>query len=446
MWGKLSNSGELLKLLVLSYTWKCISGWSNSSDIVTIQMMSENEMDNRGSKSNKGETLFVKEQRVDGSWHNNFMFKVYSNGSRKRLSTQNPILANANYINSTIRGSGAICIINNINTCNIINLTSIRNYSSQHSEGWISGFVDAEGCFRISIIKNKNYNDNPWLPSLYEKLDSTKKFIAPLSVRLYFQIGLHKKDEYILKLIQSELKVGKIYTVKTRPDTMELQVSTLKDIAAIIEYFDKYPLITQKYNDYLLFKEAYGLMLNKKHLTIEGLKELVALKVLNNKGLTNNLKEAFPNISNNIKTRPDVKEYIKNPGWLSGFVSGEGSFGIFFKKSSSHVTGYQVQLRFQITQHNRDKFLMESIIDYLGCGYISHRGDILDFHVLNIKEIVEKVIPFFKENPILGVKSQNFNDFCDAAEIIKNKEHLTEEGITKLNLLKSRMNTLRDIS
>ena len=29
--------------------------------------MSENEMGDRGSKSNKGNSLFVKEQRVDGS-------------------------------------------------------------------------------------------------------------------------------------------------------------------------------------------------------------------------------------------------------------------------------------------------------------------------------------------------------------------------------------------
>jgi hypothetical protein len=54
---------------------------------------------------------------------------------------------------------------------------------------WVIGFVDAEGCFRISIIKNKNI----------------KGKALPLSVRLYFQIGLHRKDEAILELIASEL-------------------------------------------------------------------------------------------------------------------------------------------------------------------------------------------------------------------------------------------------
>jgi len=48
---KLSNSGELLKLKVPSYSWKTICGWSNNSGMVTSLKMRENKMDNRGSKS-----------------------------------------------------------------------------------------------------------------------------------------------------------------------------------------------------------------------------------------------------------------------------------------------------------------------------------------------------------------------------------------------------------
>ena len=66
--GKLSNSGELLKLKVPSYNWKIISGWINYSGMVTSLKMSENSMDNRGSKSAILKNIVVKEQRVDGSW------------------------------------------------------------------------------------------------------------------------------------------------------------------------------------------------------------------------------------------------------------------------------------------------------------------------------------------------------------------------------------------
>ena len=102
----------------------------------------------------------------------------------------------------------------------------------------------------------------------------------PLSVRLYFQIGLHLKDEKILKLIQSTLGVGKIYRSQSRADSVELQVSSIKDMSAIIRFFDNYQLITQKWADYILFKEAYELILNKQHLTIEGLIKLVEIKAL----------------------------------------------------------------------------------------------------------------------------------------------------------------------
>lgn len=57
--------------------------------------------------------------------------------------------------------------------------------------------------------------------------------------------------------------------------------------------------------------------------------------------------------------------------------------------------GYQVGLRFQITQHSKDKLLMENIINYLGCGYLSVRNDIIDFRVTKFSDIVEKIIPFF---------------------------------------------------
>lgn len=65
---KLSNSGKLLKLMVPNYSWKTISGWSNYSGKVISCKMSENEIDNRGSKSVILKNITVKEQRVNGSW------------------------------------------------------------------------------------------------------------------------------------------------------------------------------------------------------------------------------------------------------------------------------------------------------------------------------------------------------------------------------------------
>lgn len=324
------------------------------------------------------------------------MFKGYSNGSWNRLSNQNPFLGNTRFVK----------YCSNLSTNN-----KIPPYV-------ITGLVDAEGCFRISILKNQNFD--------------VDKGNVPFNTRLYFQITFHKKDENLLELLKLNLKVGKIY--KSRPEAYEFQVSFIKDIKSIIEFFDNYPLITQKFGDYMLFKKAYELIINKQHLTMEGLLKLIALKSSNNWGLSPSLKDAFPNIV--PVSRQQSNNQIFSPERLRGFVSGEGNFFIRLINSSTHKLGYQVGLRFQITQHSKDKLLMENIIDYLGCGYLSVRDDIIDYRVTKFSDIVEKIIPFFNKYPVLGIKQKDFEGFKLVANIISDKKHLTEEGILKVKEIK----------
>ena len=70
-----------------------------------------------------------------------------------------------------------------------------------------------------------------------------------------------------------------------------------------------------------MFKQCYDLIKQKKHLTQEGLKKIVALKCNLNKGLTEVLMEAFPNIVPVPRPRYNF-DGIPNPYWISGFVSG----------------------------------------------------------------------------------------------------------------------------
>lgn len=106
--------------------------------------------------------------------------------------------------------------------------------------------------------------------------------------------------------------------------------------------------------------------------------------------------------------------------------------------------GYSVELVFVITQHSRDRELMESLISYFGCGNIylhkKESGIILDFRIVKFKYIIEKLIPLFENNPILGVKALDFADFCKVAELMKNKAHLTKEGLDQIHRIKVGMN------
>ena len=43
----------------------------------------------------------------------------------------------------------------------------------------------------------------------------------------------------------------------------------------------------------------------------------------------------------------------------------------------------------------------------------------------------------------MGDKYKDYNDFCQVVELMKNKEHLTEDGLKKIKILKARMNRER---
>ena len=104
----------------------------------------------------------------------------------------------------------------------------------------------------------------------------------------------------------------------------------LAEIEKLIDYFDRYPLISQKYADFLIFKIVFNLIKNKKHLTVEGLKQIVALKAKSNLGLSEKLVSAFPDVV--PVERPIVKDQrIKDPNWFSGFRTGEVSFMVWIQ-------------------------------------------------------------------------------------------------------------------
>lgn len=230
------------------------------------------------------------------------------------------------------------------------------------------------------------------------------------------------------------------------PASLQGRVHSLEQISNIIIHFDRYPLITNKHADYLLFKEVIQMLLKKEHLTQEGLQAIVNIRGALNKGQTPLLKEAFPNSV--AVPRPLVKlaSTLPDPNWLAGFTAGEGCFLVNLRKSSSHKFGMRVMLRFKLTQHTRDEQLLKSLEAYLDCGkyFSSPNGDHGDFWVLKFEDIVVKIIPFFNKYPLMNVKSKDFQDFCRVAEIIKSGKHLTLEGIDKIKKIKAGMNKGRD--
>lgn len=229
------------------------------------------------------------------------------------------------------------------------------------------------------------------------------------AIELKFAIGLHIKELALLEAIQKFFGVGKLYN--QGKNAKQFRVSSIKDIELIINHFDKYPLISQKQADYLLFKQAIDLIKNKEHSTIFGVQKIVALKASMNLGLSDELKNAFSNTK--AVSRPFVvKQTINDPFWIAGFTAGEGCFSINIYKSKTK-TGLAVNLVFKITQNIRDEQLMRSLINYFDCGNCRIRlnKNVLDFEVIKFSNITEKIIPFFEKYKIIGIKVLDYQDF-----------------------------------
>lgn len=416
--GKLSNSGKLLKLKVPSYSWKTISGWSNYSGMVTSLKMSENKMDNRGSKSAILKSFVVKEQRVDGSWFikSHLMNLRYTlQGFEKNRAIKLGFNMQQGW-NSYIKIPSKQFDLKKFSTCS----------STIVNPGVWSGLIDGEGSFSIIVDRNKA-----------RKLG--------WRVQLKFQIGLHTKDLNLLYLLKQHLGgIGSIHLARNR-DIVNYSIDSMEDLNKLIFNLEKYPLLTQKAADFLLFKKAVELVNNKAHLMVEGVNKIVNIKASMNLGLSDILKSEFAGYTPVERPVINYDNVILDPYWISGFVSAEGNFDVRIPSTNSKL-GYRLQLRFRISQHSRDFILMQKIVEYFGSGKIYKYGgkSAVSLSIVDFTDITNIIVPFFNKNPLIGIKLSDYLDWCKIHSLMLNGSHLTVEGIYSIRKIKSGMNTGRD--
>jgi hypothetical protein len=115
-----------------------------------------------------------------------------------------------------------------------------------------------------------------------------------------------------------------------------------------------------------------------------------------------------------------------NPWFVTGFIDGEGSFGINIIKKK---VGYSVKPVFQISLHSKDQVLLESIQSFFGgVGRIYFIGkDSIKYQVRSV-EGLEVIINQLDKYSLITQKQADFLLFKQVLELIKNKEHLTIEG------------------
>lgn len=141
-----------------------------------------------------------------------------------------------------------------------------RDYQQERLKiaSWIVGFVDGEGCFSVSIFKNRT--------------TSSGSQVLP-----EFVVTQGEKSVHVLYEIRNFFKCGRVFVNRRydnhRENLYRYCVRAIKDLRdIIIPFFEANPLRTAKRKDFKMFKVAIQLMSKKVHFTQDGIEQLKTLK------------------------------------------------------------------------------------------------------------------------------------------------------------------------
>jgi len=292
---------------------------------------------------------------------------------------------------------------------------------------FVTGLIDAEGCFNISICKSLKKSKLGWY------------------IQARFILELHIKDLALLRDLQSFC--GGIGTITTTGTVARFTIVSLKDIINfVLPHFDNFPLQSVKKLDFDLWRACVIIMSNKGHLTLEGIKEIFSLKAALNYGLSDALKSVFSASEGHFPPviKPSYTPSLTplHPFWISGFVTGDGSFNVSVNSKN------QVFPFFSIGLLSKDKLLLLKIQEYFGFGRVYYSGKTAQFKVFRIADLLSLISQddngHFYSYPVAGFKRYNYNLWTEIIYLISAKQHLTSQGLTQLLYLKKKLNKWND--
>jgi hypothetical protein len=130
--------------------------------------------------------------------------------------------------------------------------------------GWITGFVDGEGCFYVGI------NAHPEMTAGYQVLPE-------------FTVVQHERDVQILYALKDYFGCGVVR--QNHDNRMAYRVRSVRHLLdAIIPFFEKHSLKTKKHVDFQKFRRILLLMEKEVHLTPEGIEEIKRIAGQMNRG------------------------------------------------------------------------------------------------------------------------------------------------------------------
>jgi hypothetical protein len=237
---------------------------------------------------------------------------------------------------------------------------------------WLVGFTDGDGTFSIAR-QNNNWS-------------------------LIFQIGQSNYNLRVLHFIKKQLGVGNIIVEKNN-NFAQFRIRDRSVLELVIfPIFDKYPLLTSKYFNYIKFKKAHAILSDKSLTKSE--KDILIFNLIKTNPPLDYISPAW-SIINNIVSNYENASKIISKSWLVGFTEAEGSFYLVDKSQNRIVHA------FEITQ-KLDKIVL------IGIKHILHISTNVQFNktgyfsiVTTNSRAIENIIQYYK-NTLKGMKSVEY--------------------------------------
>lgn len=256
---------------------------------------------------------------------------------------------------------------------------------------------------KISGKNSSEISDN-WLTWFIGFSEGDGAFLTGKDKRLVFV--LTQKETVILNHIHETLGIGR---VKTYGHFSRYHVDDKKGILVLIAIFNG------------------NLVLDKRKVQIKKWLHTVNIEQKNN--------NVLPLINNS---------------WLSGLIDAEGCFNVTLFKRKSMILGYQVKLRFMIDQKDSLGNML-FIKDQLNL-FLTHRklkkGTIGTMHRIESNSFVKVplIIEYINRFRLKSKKQESFDKWVTVYELVKNKAHHTEQGLSEIRKLSKQVNLITSVT
>ena len=299
-----------------------------------------------------------------------------------------------------------------------IKFTEERYYSTSNKSNSNNNVSKMKTEMKMEMLENKSIfssyltglfegDGHIWLPKENKKKKHNPRFCITFSM----------KNKPLAKKLLDIIGYGFI-RYKPKDNACVLVVSPVKGLKNIIEYINgelRTPKIIQLHNlvDWI----------NKNH-------------------------------SSNIVKLSLKKGNLDKDSWLAGFVDADGSFSIQHTKLENNAKKRKISCRLRIEQRMYEPIskisyfdVLTEIANFLGCNLNTRKQVSTGNEYFNLTASSHKslsiIIIYFESFSLYSSKYLDYKDWKGAATLILEKNHYTEQGITRIDILKNNMNLKR---